>query len=772
MTDIPSMGSRYSLLPLFFVALVFIGASPVCWLLSEIHQDNDVVSIDYDNAVLYQKIFPFHRYASAYMAHGVVPLWNPRLHCGAPFAADFSEGIFDPLNAVFLALPTERALAAVAFLSLSLSGIFFVLFGRALGLSYPASLVGGVVFAFSGASLAASSRPAFAGVLAWTALAFWALREFKNTGRHAPMVLLGVACALMVLAGGWALVAVFWVVLSLYALILFYHGAEDVPLPRASAIVVVIATALGLSAIQWGMSIPWLLERAAPWDTFWRYDVAAQSPADLASLLRQLLASQPGTVPRLVYVGVAALVLAPIGLFYQGHKRDVWFFALSVPVGFGMIVAPPTEALSAVAPLFAYPAVFALSVLAAMGTHRLLGGRRGNPVWHVGIVVLLTAAVLFMLIEPLGRSTIVVCVVLLVPALLVRNRWVGRIGAAGLAFLLFFDLTVANANKYAHPLQDAPQCYTVYDDLLTMTEERALGARTLISTHPLTKALPENIAMIYAMYSAGGSHIPLTAPEVAWWSALTAGAGANESAGVKPSRRLLDVMAVRALLLGHGGSVDLDRFDDPDGALKEITRQDGLRLAINERALPRALFVPESTPVDGVDGALEVIQGNHFNPTQTATVDLQAGGIESLVRTQGPVPGAAPRITVMPNTGTLAAGTGPPLPPTEDPRSIAEPTCAIRSMSSTQIVLDVATPRAGITVLNDLHAPGWRATLDGTSMPILRVNGLFRGIATPPGRHTIAFSYRPLGFYAGAALSLFSLMVLAGFGLRLLWRVA
>lgn len=762
------MGSRYGLVPLVVVAMVFIAASPVCWLLSEIHENGDVISIDYPNAVLYQEIFPFHRYASAYMTQGVLPLWNPRLHCGTPFAADFSHGVFQPLNMLFLVLPTGRALAALAFVSLTLSGVFFVLLGRALGLSYPASLVGAVIFAFSGASLAASSRPDLGAVVAWATLAFWGLREFKNTGRYGPVAIVGVACALMILAGGWALATIFFVFIGAYGLLLSYHDPRDVPVPRVWAAVVALAIALGLSAIQWGISLPWLFERASPWETFWRHDLSAQAPTDLAGLIRQCVASQPETLPRVAYVGIAALVLAPAGFFYQRHKRDVWFFAACIPAGFGLVIAPPAS-LAPVAPLFAYPAVLGLSVLAAMGAHRILSGRRGNPVWHVGLLTLVVAVVLFVLVEPIGRSAIVVCVVMLLPALALRIAWVGRISATAIACLLFFDLTVANTNKYAHPLQDAPQCYTVYDDLLTAAEERAYGGRTLVSTHPLNKALPETIAMIYAIYSAGGAHVPLTAPEVTWWNSVY---GREDGVEVRPHRKLMDVMAVRALVLGQGGKLDVDSIRDPDGALSEVTRQDGARLVSNARALPRALFVPESTPVDGVQGAIEVIQSDNFDPLRTATVDLQAGGIESLVRSHGPVPGAAPAITVSGNTAALGADAGGASRVPIDPSTITEPTCEIVSVTATNIVLEVATPRAGISVLNDLHAPGWRATLDGITVPILRVNGLFRGVATPPGMHTIAFTYQPWGFYMGTAISLVTLVALVGFGLRMLWRVA
>jgi hypothetical protein len=69
-------------------------------------------------------------------------------------------------------------------------------------------------------------------------------------------------------------------------------------------------------------------------------------------------------------------------------------------------------------------------------------------------------------------------------------------------------------------------------------------------------------------------------------------------------------------------------------------------------------------------------------------------------------------------------------------------------------------------VLSDTWYPGWRATLDGQEVPILRANLLFRAVAVPPGEHVVEFRYEPLSFRLGAALSTVSLV-----GGALLWLV-
>jgi hypothetical protein len=51
------------------------------------------------------------------------------------------------------------------------------------------------------------------------------------------------------------------------------------------------------------------------------------------------------------------------------------------------------------------------------------------------------------------------------------------------------------------------------------------------------------------------------------------------------------------------------------------------------------------------------------------------------------------------------------------------------------------------------YNPGWRAEVDGEEVTIARADVAFRAVCVPPGEHTVTFTYRPLSFYAGAAIS-------------------
>jgi len=84
----------------------------------------------------------------------------------------------------------------------------------------------------------------------------------------------------------------------------------------------------------------------------------------------------------------------------------------------------------------------------------------------------------------------------------------------------------------------------------------------------------------------------------------------------------------------------------------------------------------------------------------------------------------------------------------------------IIASSSRSVRASVTLAGSGLVVFNDTNYPGWSATVDGQPVEILAANYLFRGIVVGPGTHEIDFSYRPLSFVIGSAVSLLSLLVI------------
>ena len=115
---------------------------------------------------------------------------------------------------------------------------------------------------------------------------------------------------------------------------------------------------------------------------------------------------------------------------------------------------------------------------------------------------------------------------------------------------------------------------------------------------------------------------------------------------------------------------------------------------------------------------------------------------------------------------------------TQFPGAVPEPGGAptktvvpLTSYRPNEVVLDFDAPTTGLLVLKDVYADGWRATLDGRDVPIIRVNGLVRAVLVPTtGPHEVRFTYRPRTLASGAWLSLATAVLLVALTLTPLAR--
>jgi len=78
--------------------------------------------------------------------------------------------------------------------------------------------------------------------------------------------------------------------------------------------------------------------------------------------------------------------------------------------------------------------------------------------------------------------------------------------------------------------------------------------------------------------------------------------------------------------------------------------------------------------------------------------------------------------------------------------------------SSARVIAD--TPGGGMLVLTQNDEPGWSVRVDGRAARKTLALGAFRAVEIAPGRHEIAWKYRPLSFVVGAIVTLLTLIAL------------
>lgn len=80
---------------------------------------------------------------------------------------------------------------------------------------------------------------------------------------------------------------------------------------------------------------------------------------------------------------------------------------------------------------------------------------------------------------------------------------------------------------------------------------------------------------------------------------------------------------------------------------------------------------------------------------------------------------------------------------------------------STEIYIDVDAGENGtFLVFNERWTKEWQATCDGQPIKVYRTNGILQGVFVPLGRHTICFRYRDKHLLWGCKISLFALIII------------
>jgi hypothetical protein len=73
----------------------------------------------------------------------------------------------------------------------------------------------------------------------------------------------------------------------------------------------------------------------------------------------------------------------------------------------------------------------------------------------------------------------------------------------------------------------------------------------------------------------------------------------------------------------------------------------------------------------------------------------------------------------------------------------------------------------GILTMTDSYSPGWRASLNGQEVPILLVDGVFRGVRLhTPGTYALKYSYRPPYWHQSLAMAIIGILLVCTASIR------
>ncbi len=728
------------------------------------------------------QFFPNLSFLARSLGEGQLPFWTPHVYAGWPQIADPQSLIFSPFHFVLALLdatPGFRAADFVVFALLFLGGLGIILIFRDRGWHIAGALVAALAFAFGGSNASRLQHIGQIESLAWLPLALWLLmRALEGSAPRASWkwgVLAGIAAGLIAI--GRDQVAL----LSLYVLTGFviWHWLDgEGRLARLRMSITPLASGAVAGALV--AAVPVVLTALLAADSNRPevgIEIAAGGSLHPANLLTLVFVDLFGAAdPKVPFWGApsfpwherfgstelfhaqnigqlyggAMIVVAVVGVgFLRGvlWAREVRFFTVAMLAVLLYALGKYTPAFQVLYEIlpgvalyrrpadatFVFGALF--SIAGGYCIHRVLTNLTWTR-WHSLVAVGLAAVIALaavMLGFAVGQQRAAVMPLIfsaatvgLAVSLLARASTLAGRGVFPVA-LVFAAFTVGDLawNNAPHESNALPSSH--YDALRSDTGNETvalLKARLAATSAPDRRGRVEligvgyhwpNIGMIHGFDHLFG-HNPLRLSDFARAtnaSDTVALPEQREFSPLLPSYRspLENLFGVR--FIASGMPVEqIDRSLKP-GDLIQIARTKDAYVYENPRALPRVLLAGNWVIADFE----RLLAGAGWPDGWTETTVF----IER-----------APRPAFPPSAGKTGSA-------------------RIVSTRNTEVVVEVETPVSTVLVFNDVWHPWWRASLDGAPVEILKANVLFRGVAVPPGKHVVRFTFEP---FRGAAVQL------------------
>lgn len=713
----------------------------------------------------YYALYPWYSYLGDRLRDGDLPHWDPYRFAGTPFAANPANGVWYPPNWLYATGHVLAAFTVVALGSMLAALLLTYWFFRMFDLHPYAAALGAIVFVFSAFMLTWSANLPLFGSSMWLPLALGGLELTRRGKLRRGIPLAAAGLALSVLAGHVQMAIYVWLTAGIFVAVGMVASALRTGGPVAGRVRVVVAQAAPVAAafvLAAGLAAVVLLPTAG----FARHIVRQETPFALARLTAMPVENLPSLLvpdylgnpldgnfagPGINFTATAlyaGLLTGPLALIALARRRDRLTAALVVVTAVGaaaMLATPLYRAMLALPGLsrglfvtrFVLLLHFGLAGLAAVGLDSLLVRPRRRT-----MAVVLAAA---------GAAALVLVLLLVTRAgTAVDDDYVLARGLRSLVLLAAGTALLMAAVRFppkAAGLAAAVTAVTVLDLWLAGHRWNAYYTpRPVYARSPGVDALasapgerpryvnlgswwiPPNGELAYRLYGISG-YDPFVPRRIVELMSIAddqrSSARGNLFGPFRPETATSPILD----LLGVGTVVG-----SPDLSLEAP-----LRFAGAFRAYDR----PAALPPAWITSCWAILP-------DTAV----------LSRLAAMTPGELAATAVVADSTAARRALGPSPTAGCDGGNGGNGQAQIQRYDPERVVVRTEAARAGVVVLSDAWFPGWEAKVDGKPVTLLRTDHALRGVAIPPGRHTIEYSFRPPYLVLGGALSAGSIVVL------------
>jgi hypothetical protein len=708
-------------------------------------------------------------------------VWSSYEFAGMPAFADPENSTFYPLHLLFArVIGSWTGFIASAYVLAACSMYAYVYHHTR---STRAALVSGLSYAMSEALLERMPHPSIVHVLAWLPLILLSLDKLRAGPRRWAWVAAGACAAASCVLAGHPQVPVY--IAYLCAAYVVVGGIADRWRPgawtAAAAMACLAALLGGVILLPLAEISGYMARQTVAFEEFVSY---SNTPAEMLSMFFPSISHIGREAP--TYVGLAALVLTPLGLWKAPDWRPVFWAVVAVlALALGAGSATPLAEIVYGLPLHdgfrivarhLILAAFALTTLAGFGFAAIEHGRvswRAAAVSVGGVMLLITAAALVIAARPdafdfesvneavhlpLWNSGIwlQLGVAVIVGALCVACSRRPRSAALAAALLLVvaWDLAGAfpgNVGVRGLDVETVPPAAlepSVHARRLDAELDRGRQRLFAPGGAQTNEIVPVTFSRVWKIPTTGGDS-GVVIDNLATL-AMLAQVRSGDRAVLSDVNTALDLLAVKYVIFRTATMTDVERELLADTsrwteawrvstsrttdrkADEFIPGENEYVIFENRRARPGAWLAQEVLPLtDGglVDAAFgsRLRDGRRFDPAAMVLVD----------------------------EGQLPARVYP-----DGHRDVR-----VASVRDGVIHVRVSSDHGGLLVLSEAYYPGWRARVDdGQPQPVHRVDLALQGIEVPPGEHLVVFEFESRTRQLGLAASVAGLLLVAGIG--------
>lgn len=756
---------------------------------------------------------PWLRFGWQSIRQGEWPLWDPYTFSGHPFLANPQTGLFYPPYWLLLFSPTPTTMEVIAVLHLFLLGLFTFWFGREIGLSWFASTISALAFAFSQYTVARlwSGHLNVVATVTWLPLLFLLVR--RSSRSNSSIVLIGSLSAAMILLPGFLQVAYHVLLASgCYVVFLLFGSPHTCKLRLIVSWIGMVAGGLALSAVQLLPTYELLLHSSRgggvgysfategsfpPW-----YLITSFAPGffggpggvSLGSLVPRFGISFPDGA---VYVGAVPVVLILFAVWSYGRNKSVRFFT-ALGIAFLLLsmgrYSPLHRVFYHLVPgydRFRIPAhhfvivIFSLSILTGWGIEYLWRHGRATVAFRlsVGFLVMLAGMaisgsivrdrVLDSIAYHLSEGVLSRFMADASPQEVARLRYLpdlydNAVRSLWLPFLLLLGFCLWWLVFSQSPLREwagrAALALLVLGGLFTFNlqwyrqswvyYEPVVRSTSLLKREFLHQEEPFRVLLL-----EGDMASPV-------WRFTVNRFGLEERIevinGYDPII-LADYARYIGLITGD------DNVESTSWMFVDLVRPHLLDL-LNVRYVLAGESIPYSEEYNWRFLGQEDGMWQYMNPHARPRAYLVEGKDAIFVQTRSEafkklITGLAPPTTLIECSGLEVDDCA-----IDESNTAATPiqqsNVKIADYRSNYVRLAVATSAPAYVVLSDIYYPGWAAYVDGVRRDILRANAILRAVRIGPGDHIVEFRFAPSTVMWGAIVSGVTFVLFAFLGIR------